>query len=153
MDLSELFHVGIVVPDLDAAKAHFTELLGLDWGPVVESLIGIAGPDGVRHEVVNRICYSTAPPYLELIQETPGTTWVCNEFSNLHHLGFFSSDPGAVSTHLGERRCPLEVVDAQVGDAPPNWVYHRDPLGVRVEIVDGGLRDMMATYLWQPPPA
>ena len=36
MSLSELYHVGIVVRDLDAARAHFTDLLGVEWGPVAD---------------------------------------------------------------------------------------------------------------------
>ena len=30
-----LYHVGIVVPDVETAQAHFTELLGIEWGPVL----------------------------------------------------------------------------------------------------------------------
>jgi hypothetical protein len=29
------YHVGIVVPDLEAAQAPLTELLGVRWGPVM----------------------------------------------------------------------------------------------------------------------
>ena len=30
------FHVGIVVPELEPAMAHLTDVLGLSWGRVVE---------------------------------------------------------------------------------------------------------------------
>src|SRR5262249_51595064 len=89
MSLSEMYHVGIVVPDLDAAQARFSELLGVEWGPVAENDIEVQ-MDGSDLVVPNRICYSTRAPYLELIQEVPGTPWVCNEYSNLHHIGFFT---------------------------------------------------------------
>ena len=29
------YHVGIIVPDVRAARARFTELLGVTWGPVM----------------------------------------------------------------------------------------------------------------------
>ena len=30
------FHVGIVVPDLEAARTHLTETLGIRWGAISE---------------------------------------------------------------------------------------------------------------------
>ena len=35
--LGQLYHVGIVVPYIEVAKAHLTDLLGISWGPVVET--------------------------------------------------------------------------------------------------------------------
>ena len=101
MSLSELFHVGIVVPDLDAGCARFTELLGVQWGPVMENDIEIRDGRGHDQVVPNLIRYSTSAPYVELIQETPGTPWVCNDFSNLHHIGYFSD---RLVARLGEPR-------------------------------------------------
>jgi hypothetical protein len=36
MARSELFHIGIVVPDIETAVTRFTELLGVTWGPILE---------------------------------------------------------------------------------------------------------------------
>jgi hypothetical protein len=39
------------------------------------------------------------------------------------------------------------------GDGPPeSFSYHRDPLGVRVELVDGTLRALMEEHMFRPPP-
>ena len=35
--LGTLYHVGIVVPDIEAAQARFSDLLGITWGPVVHT--------------------------------------------------------------------------------------------------------------------
>ena len=146
-----MYHVGIVVPDLDAARAHFTELLGVEWGPVVENDIEIRDGEGNDLVVPNRICYSTQPPYLELIAEVPGTPWVCNEHSNLHHIGFFSDALVADSEHLGALACPLELLDGH-GDAPPStFTYHRDPLGVRIEFVNADMRGTMEQFMFRAP--
>lgn len=151
--LNEYFHVGIVVPDLDAAKARFTELLGTEWGPVLENEIEVRDGDGNDLVVPNRICYSTQAPYLELIQEVADTPWVCNEHSNLHHIGFFSGELVADSGHLRAAACPLELMDGH-GDAPPGtFVYHRDPLGVRVEVVNAAMRPMMEEFMFRAPGA
>jgi hypothetical protein len=151
MSLSEMYHVGIVVADLDAARLRFTELLGARWGPVVENDIEIRDGDGNDLVVPNRICYSTQLPYLELIQEVVGTPWVCNEYSNLHHIGFFSDALVADSGGLSTAVCPLELVDGH-GDAPPStFAYHRDPLGVRIELVNAGIRSTMEEFMFRAP--
>jgi hypothetical protein len=153
MSLTEYFHVGIVVPDLQAARARLTELLGVEWGPVVVNDIDVRDGAGVERVVPNKICYSTAAPYLELIEEVPGTPWVCNELSNLHHIGVFTTTLTEESTRFQAARCPLELMDGQ-GDAPAAmWAYHRDPLGVRIEIVNDELRPAMEQFMWRAPDA
>jgi catechol 2,3-dioxygenase-like lactoylglutathione lyase family enzyme len=151
MSLSEMYHVGIVVPDLEAGCAHFTELLGIVWGPVIENEIALRDGDGNDLLVPNRICYSTAAPYLELIEEQPGTPWVCNEHSNLHHIGFFSDALVADSGHLTQAHCPLELGGRDGSTAPTVFTYHRDPLGVRIEYVDAAIRPMMEEFMFKPP--
>jgi hypothetical protein len=148
MSLGDYFHVGIVVPRVEAAQARFTELLGVEWGPLLENEIPITTGDGAHQVVTNRMCYSTSPPYLELIQETPGTPWVCNEHSNLHHLGFFSDAMGTDSGRLAAASCPLELMDGTEGGVPM-WAYHRDPLGVRIEVVTADMRPMMEQHLFR----
>jgi len=148
-----MYHVGIVVRDLDAARAHFTELLGVEWGPIAENEIEVRDGDGNDLVVPNRICYSTRPPYLELIAEVPGTPWVCNEHSNLHHVGFFSDSLTSDSAHLGAVACPLELLDGHGAAPPSTFTYHRDPLGVRIELVNIEMRPMMEQFMFRVPEA
>ncbi len=149
MRLSAMFHVGIVVPDLNAGRARFSELLGTQWGPILENQIQVRDGDGNDLELPNRICYSTEAPYLELIQEVPGTTWVCNEHSNLHHIGFFTDALAVDAGTLSAAACPLELLDGH-GDAPPSsFTYHRDDLGVRLELVNAELRGPMEQFLFR----
>jgi catechol 2,3-dioxygenase-like lactoylglutathione lyase family enzyme len=149
MGLTELFHVGIVVPDLDAARSRLTELLGTRWGPVLENDIEVQDDTGHDRVVPNRICYSTEPPYLELIQEVPGTPWVCNEHSNLHHIGLWSDSLAADSDGVRAAGCPLEIRDGH-GTAPPaQFAYHRDALGIRLELVDTAVRAVMEQQLFR----
>src|SRR5579859_4270868 len=151
MSLSEMFHVGTVVPDLEAGQARLTELLGIVWGPVIEGELPVRGGDGNDLVLPNRICYSTKAPYLELIEEQPGTPWVCNQHSNLHHIGFFSDALVADSGHLAQARCPLEISGRDERAAPAVFTYHRDPLGVRVEYVDAAVRPGMELFMCKPP--
>lgn len=150
MHRSELFHVGIVVADLAAAKARLGDLLDVTWGPVIEfDNLEVLDAGGVERTIPNRFCYSTEPPYLELIQAVPGTAWELNESSNLHHVGFFTSDLGGDSNELSSAGCPL-LLGGRTGDrAPTSFVYHRDPLGVVIELVDEAVRPVMAEMVFR----
>ena len=148
----QLYHVGIVVPDVEVAKAHFTDLLGITWGPVVETeAFPVREGDGTERIVPNTLCYSTEPPYLELVQEVPGTVWECNEHSNLHHIGVWVDALPADSATYTELRCPLQLCGRDDDGALVQFAYHRDPLGVRIELVDLAMKPMMEEFMFRAP--
>jgi hypothetical protein len=149
MSLSELYHVGIVVPDIESGCERLSSILGVEWGPVVESDTQIRDGAGVDRAISLRLCYSTTAPHLELVEERVGTPWVCNEFSNLHHIGFFSDALVGDSQQLTSSACPLEICGREDGIAPRMFAYHRDPLGVRIEYVDAASRQLMADFLFK----
>jgi len=41
------FHVGFIVPDVDAAMEEFHVALGIEWRAPIDALIPLRGPDGV----------------------------------------------------------------------------------------------------------
>ncbi|MFN8040912.1 MAG: VOC family protein [Acidimicrobiales bacterium] len=145
------YHVGIVVPDLAAARVRLTEQLGVTWGPVLHlDATDQRTGDGTDVVVPTTMCHSTGEPCLELIQEVPGTVWVCNAHSNLHHIGFWSDDLAGDSTGLAAAGCPLQLCGRDGTVAPAAFAYHRDDeLGVRVELVDAAMRSTMA-FLFAP---
>jgi catechol 2,3-dioxygenase-like lactoylglutathione lyase family enzyme len=144
MSRSELFHVGIVVPDIEAAVTHFSDLLGISWGPIIEmdNPYTTAAGEAVLLKG-HKLCYSTTGPHLELIQEHPGSPWECNEHSNLHHIGFYSDSLEATSNKLTAARCPLEIVCRDPESNTAAWWYHRDPLGVRIEFIEQSIMARM----------
>jgi hypothetical protein len=135
--VGRFFHVGIVVPQLEPAQAHLTEVLGLTWGRVVE-IPQYPVRDGDGNDSVDpmRLCYSREQPHIELMEEMPGTIWVRNEHSNLHHIGVWSDDLPADSAVFDELQCPLRLAGRRDDLAPTDWAYHRDPLGFLVELID-----------------
>lgn len=149
--LSPHYHVGIVVPDLVAARALLGEQLGVTWGPVVEFDATEYRDDSGRDVVLpTTICYSAEQPSIELIQEVPGSVWVCNPHSNLHHIGFWSDDLPAHSGALTASGCPMQLCGRAGDQAPTMFAYHGvGDLGVRVEVVDAAMRDAMA-FLFEP---
>ncbi len=149
--LSPHYHVGIVVTDLRAAQAQLTEQIGVRWGPVLHFDANELR-DGGGEDLVLPItfCYSVEEPHLELIQELPGSVWACNDHSNLHHIGFWSDDLHADGAHLVDSGCPMQLCGRAGTDVPATFAYHRNDLGVRIEIVDAALRPMMESFAFVP---
>jgi hypothetical protein len=148
--LAPYYHVGIVVPDLAAAQAGLTEQVGVTWGPVLHlDETEVRDGDGIDIMLPTTMCYSIEAPHLELIEEVPGSVWQCNDHSNLHHVGFWSDDVPAASSRLVAIGCPLQLCGRVGGAAPASWAYHRNSLGVRIEVIDAGLREAMA-FLFRP---
>ena len=144
------YHVGIVVPDLAAAQAQLTELIGVTWGPVLR-LDAVDYRDSSGRDVVlpTTMCYSVDEPHLELIEELPGSVWVCNEHSNLHHIGFWTEDLTGDTAALIGSGCPMQLCGRAGDRAPVSFAYHRIDLGVRIEIVDTTMRPAME-FLFRP---
>jgi hypothetical protein len=95
------------------------------------------------------MCYSVDAPHLELIEEVPGSVWVCNQQSNLHHIGFWSDDLAADHARLTGSGCPMQLCGRAGDDAPASFAYHRNNSGVRIEIVDATMREAMG-FLFRP---
>jgi hypothetical protein len=149
----EHYHVGIVVTDNETASARLSELLGINWGPVMH-LDATEHRDDAGHDVVlpTTMRYSTGTPCLELILEVPGSVWVRNDSSNLHHIGFWINSLGTESDALSTAGCPLQLCGRSGSAAPTTFAYHRDnELGVRMELVDATMRDVMQ-FLFEPEP-
>jgi catechol 2,3-dioxygenase-like lactoylglutathione lyase family enzyme len=149
----DLYHVGIVVTDIEAASTKLSSLLGITWGPIM-SLNAVEYRDEAGHDIVlpTTMRYSTGTPCLELILEVPGSVWVRNESSNLHHIGFWTDSMPEQSDALSAAGCPLQLCGRAAADAPTSFAYHRDnDLGIRMELVDGSMRDAMQ-FLFEPQP-
>ena len=58
--LGPLYHVGIVVPDVEAARMTLTEQLGVSWGPVLR-LESVECRDGDGRDVLlpTAMCYQS----------------------------------------------------------------------------------------------
>ena len=70
---SELFHVCIVVPEIEPAREHLTELLGVEWGPVRRFAFPYRRADGTDAVADDfTLCYSLGAPHLELVQARAG---------------------------------------------------------------------------------
>jgi hypothetical protein len=103
---TDMYHVGIVVPSLEDGQAHFADLFGVRWAPVIEAPTAMRTSDGTVATVNLRLVYSVDAPHLELIEAVPGSIWVLNPHSNIHHIGFWSDDLGGDLGATPRRRVP-----------------------------------------------
>ena len=128
-----LDHVGIVVPDLEAAMADLAAQLRFDFAIVFDDDLEVREPPDADRAIHLRIAYSPQRPALELIQAVPGTPWAPARVG-LHHLAYFVDDLPAESGRLAGA-CPIEICGRDAdGNVPTTFTYHTGGL-FRVELL------------------
>ena len=132
----DVFHVGLVVEDIEAAMATIGTNLGIRWAPVqTRTQVVRTGAGDVRQEPIIFTYSSDGPPHVELIQSEPDSVWQVTPPNCLHHIGAFADDvtkpPGSGLT--------LEFGGGD-GPQPVGFAYYTAPGGFRVELVDGSRR-------------
>ncbi|MFI1919176.1 VOC family protein [Nocardia sp. NPDC020380] len=143
------YHLGVVVTDLREAMDELTELLGLQWLPIVPS--GHQHEPGPLPELAPLLTISVqGPPYIELLELTPGTIW---STPGLHHIGYWAADAHAESERMTAAGFPCEASAVVLnGDTEPGVYYHRTGDGLRLELVEMGRGGpALAHYLNFPP--
>jgi len=139
---ADLYHTGIVVEDVDAARVRLTEIAGYRWGPTVGGDTPVVTADG-EATLAMRIAYSADEPRLELVQAIPGTIWVPTG-AGVHHLGYWSDDVDADVARLVERGLALEA-KAPSPDGSSMWAYCNGggDAGPRIELVSRSLQPLL----------
>jgi hypothetical protein len=143
----DLFHLGVVVPDLEAALDGLGGLLGLTWTAVVETPCRQQRPDRVE-EYVMRVAYSMgAAPHLEVIEAIPDSLFALQPDRNrLHHFGVWVDDVAAESARLEAAGMPR--VSALLRDGgPPEIAFHARPDGERLELCASNLRPGFTAWI------
>jgi hypothetical protein len=130
---ARIYHVGIVVADLDAAMAELGETAGLRWGKVQRYALEYGTPAGPRVFDPSFVISLDGPPHVELLGQLAGSMWA---ELGLHHLGLWSDDVPAESAALAARGCAWESALMDAEGRPAGGCYHRlAAAGVRVELV------------------
>jgi catechol 2,3-dioxygenase-like lactoylglutathione lyase family enzyme len=144
-------HVGIVVPDIDAARGNFAAALGITFTAIVTMRI-------VNWELVGqgtfsenlRVCYSVdGPPHYELIQQTAGGVWGPDQAGRVHHIGYGDPDVEARLAELAAAGVNPEVRYRNATDGNRMYAAFTEPAslhGARLEIVYNGRPSFIETY-------
>jgi Glyoxalase/Bleomycin resistance protein/Dioxygenase superfamily len=138
MSTPELYHVGILVFDLEGAIGDFSAALGVDFEPPRElSLDGRLARNDFTCERKLWISYSTSGAMrVELIEAQPDGVWGRQHGEGVHHMGAWEGDRvAAIARHLAAGRSPEITMGtgAEVSSVyfPPATLH-----GVRLELVN-----------------
>jgi hypothetical protein len=128
---SRIYHIGIVVPQLEPAMEELSAAAGITWArPQRDVRVTYGTPDGPRTWDVTFV-YSDQPPYIELLLRSDGTLWT---EVGLHHLGIWSDDVDADSAALERRGCVWQAALTDGTGARLGGCYHLMPAsGSRIE--------------------
>ncbi len=134
----DLYHTGIVVPDLDTAMARLTALAGYRWIAPMSYTLAFRTVTGAR-DLTSTFVYSVQAPYIELLQEVPGTPWMAAPGNAVHHLGYFVDNLAETATMLEDNGFSFEMTCELPGSRLAMFAYYVDADGTRIEIVDRAL--------------
>lgn len=134
----DLYHTGLVVPDLEAAMARLTALAGYQWISPMSYTLPFRTTAGTR-ELTSTIVYSVQAPYLELLQEVPGTPWTAAPGNAVHHVGYFTDNLAQTAQSLQDNGFGFEMTADVPGTELGLFAYYVDAVGTRIEIVDRAL--------------
>lgn len=135
----DLYHTGIVVPDLEAAMARFTALAGYRWITPLSYTLAFRTVAAGTHEFTSTIVYSVDSPHIELIEEVPGSPWVAAPGNSVHHLGYFTDSLVDAARALEDNGFTFEATAAVSDSELALFAYFVDSFGTRIEIVDRAL--------------
>jgi glyoxalase/bleomycin resistance protein/dioxygenase superfamily protein len=134
----DLYHTGIVVPDLDAAMARLSTLAGYRWITPLSYTLPFRTATGT-HELTSTIVYSVQSPHIELLQEVPGSPWTAAPGNSVHHLGYFTDNLADTARTLEDNGFTFEMTADVPGSELALFAYFVDAVGTRIEIVDHAL--------------
>ena len=136
-----LFHVGVRVPDLEAAMEPLGASIGFTWAHIVERDQALWTPAQGQHTVPLRFTYSCeGPQHVELLQGAPGSLWDGADSPGVHHQGVWVDDVAAEVERLVAEGWSLEAAQRSPEDGYGVMAYVRSPGGVLLEPVAVAVR-------------
>ena len=94
IDFKEIFHIGIRVPNIEAAMEEMGESLNVTWAELVENPSQrLWTPDEGQQDIPLKFVYSCeGDQHLELLEGQIGSFWDGNENPDVHHFGVWVDD-------------------------------------------------------------
>ncbi len=137
----DLFHTGIVVDDLAAARRRRPRPRPhLAGGGARVRLIT---DDGGRTVQTAYALSREGPHHVELVQSIEGTLWTVPPPGHAHHLGWWVDDVAAADAALHGRGAEHLGTVAMTDEAAPICAYFRLTDGLCVEIVDRAFKKVL----------
>jgi len=137
VNLQDIFHIGIRVPDIYQAMEELGDSLGLTWTEVVETPgQRIWTPEKGQQEVPLKFVYSCeGPQHLELLEGEKGSFWDGSEDSGVHHVGVWVDDVKSETDRLISLGWDLLGSARPPEEGYASMTYLSPPSGTIVELV------------------
>lgn len=143
IDYQRLFHVGIRVPNLDAAMHEIGSSLGVTWAePRENPAQNLWTPEGGAQEIHLRYTYSAeGPQHIELLEGPSDTFWDGRTSPGTHHVGVWADDVQGETDRLMSLGWTLVGAqhDPSAGNGVGVFTYLQPPSGLIVELVDAAV--------------
>ena len=141
---AEIYHTGLVVPDIAKAQAEFEAVFGgIRWTALEEREMPVLTQEGTL-VVTLRFVYSIGPaPRIELLEPVEGTAWSLGA----EHIGVWAEDFQAESRRLDEAGFPRVLTFDDGSGQAFRFAYHRLPSGALVELVDASRRPELEAWM------
>lgn len=142
----DMYHVGLVVPDVGAAMTQYGEALGFTWSAVGDTTLDVL-VDGEARQARIAATYSLeGPPYLELVEERSGDVWAAGALG-LQHVGLWTDDLEGSVTRLEAAGLSGRVRHLPQEGQPALFSYHDGGLGLWWELVSTDFRPRLEARL------
>lgn len=138
-----MFHVGVRVPQLEAAMNELGASMALTWAEAPDM-----GPQQLwtpgqgMQELDLRYAYSAeGPQHIELLEGPPGSFWDGRQQPGAHHVGVWVDDLTAETSRLLAAGWTLVAANRDPGDDDGYGIftYLQPPSGLIVELVDSAV--------------
>jgi catechol 2,3-dioxygenase-like lactoylglutathione lyase family enzyme len=140
--VGEVYHVGLRVPDIHAAKEELSASLGLHWAPAQHFDMKPWVPGEGYKELELHLTESVeGPVHVELSQGTPGSIWDHNLGVGLHHFGVWVEDVGETVTTLIGQGWTVEMAALAPEEGYGHFAYVRSPSGIVFEPVSADSKE------------
>jgi hypothetical protein len=100
--MNGLYHIGILVSDIDAAIEQYSKIYGVSFrAPIDVTACRVVQRNGSDAPFTCRLSYSTrGPMYVELVEAQGDGLWSVANIGGIHHVGMWSADPKAQAEKL-----------------------------------------------------
>lgn len=149
MTATNLFHIGVLVRDMDEAAGRFSKALGLTFKePAIAHVDTFEQPSGTT-PLDLRITWSIqGPPYLELLESQDKEGLYGYHQEGLHHIGLWEPDPERLLEKLLGLGLRSEATQwTAEGRILATYTAPEEMYGTRLEVIDAARRPGMESWL------
>ena len=146
LSIGETFHVGIRVPDIQAAMVEMGLGHDVTWCELQHRRQQVWTPASGQIETELWFTYTAEGPiHLELLQGEAGTIWDTSS-PGLHHTGVWVDDVTATTSRLISQGWTLVGAQCSPEEGFGRYSYAQAPSGLIVEPVWSGLKPMFERW-------